>query len=78
MKPSFFGSTLALAFILCLLSLFVLIITAIVVAIWYPEAYKVMSDEKTAFMVLTTLYFSFVGQVIGAYLSARTPNTKED
>ena len=78
MKPSFLSSTLSLAFLFSIFSIFLLVITAILVAVFAPEAYKVISDEKTAFLIVSSLYCSFVAQILGAYLSARAPNTKED
>lgn len=78
MKPSYKNSTLSLAFILSLASVFLLIIVAIVVAFVSPEAYNLASGDKLLVMVLLVSYIGFVSNIIGAYLGSRKVDTKTE
>ena len=78
MKPSYLSSTLALAFIWSLVSVFVLIILAIIVAVFFPNAYNLASGEKLLVMVLLVAYIWFVANIVGAYLWSRKPDTKTE
>lgn len=78
MKPSFLSSTLSLAFILSLASVFILIIIALFVAIYYPEAYNIASSDKLLVMVLIVAYMGFVSNIVGAYLGSRKVTPPEE
>lgn len=78
MQASYKTSTLSLAFILSLASVFLLIIVAIIVAFVSPEAYNLASGDKLLVMVLLVSYIWFVSNIIGAYLWSRKVDTKTE
>lgn len=78
MQPSYKHSTLSLAFIACLASVFLLILIALWVAIFAPEAYELSSQDKMLALVLIVGYLGFVSNIVGAYLGTRNPNKIPD
>lgn len=72
------NSTLSLAFIISIVSVFVLIIVSMLIAIFAPQAYELSSQDKAIVIVLLTAYIWIISNIVGAYLWSRTPNTKND
>lgn len=72
------SSTLSLAFIISIVSVFVLIIISMLIAIFAPKAYELSSQDKAIVIVLLTAYIWIISNIVGAYLGSRTPNTKND
>lgn len=77
-KPSYLSSTLSLAFILSLVSVFALIILAIIVAVYYPEAYKLASDNELLAWIILMAYLGYLNNIMGAYLWGRNAPTKPE
>ena len=78
MQPSYKHSTLSLAFIVSLASIPVLILIALWVAIFAPEAYALSSQDKMLVLVLVVAYLGFVSNIVGAYLGTRNSNKIPD
>lgn len=77
MKPSFLTSTLSLVFFIGVVTTFLLVILAVVVAIFAPGAYTILSGEKTLVAVVLTAYLGLVSNIAGAYLGSRLPGKQE-
>ncbi len=77
MQPSYNYSTLSVAFLWSVASVFLLIIISILVAIFAPDAYELSSNEKMLALVLVVAYLGFVGLIVWAYLGTRVPSTAE-
>lgn len=76
-QPSYTYSTLSLAFLWSLGSVFLLIIIAIFVAVRFPAAYELSSNEKMLVLVLVLAYLGFVWLIVWAYLGTRMPNAPQ-
>ena len=75
--PSWYKSTLSQLLMLLVSWLIIMIIFTWLIAIFAPEAYKAISEDKTLVVILVWTYLFMVQGVWNAYIGARNPNTPE-